>query len=109
MQFWNNSDELENSDFESREQRLVFDFLAIHCAIAKGNPDAAGVQYPKFFIESDNVYSRPVTSYRIRETPTDGHRLIIEISFPIDPLAGIQANGLWNHVYEIAPSVELPT
>lgn len=107
MNFWTDTNELENSDFDSREQRLVFDFLALHCAIAKGSSDVTGTQYPKFFIEADNVYSRPVTSYRIRETPTDGHRLILEISFPIDPLAGIQANGLWNHVYEIAPNVTL--
>lgn len=108
MNFWNNADELENSDFDYREQRLVFDFLALHSALAKGGPDPSGTVYPKFFIEADNVYSRPVTSYRIRETPTDGHRLIIEISLPIDPLASIQANGLWSHVYEIAPSMDLP-
>ena len=108
MDFWNDANEIPTEDFEHREQRLVFDFLAIHCALAKGNPDVSGVNYPKFFTEADNVYSRPVTSYRIRETPADGHRLIMEISVPIDPLAGIQANGLWNHVYEIAPSFPLP-
>lgn len=108
MQFFTDDNEIENNSFDSREQRLVFDFLALHCALAKGNPDLQGTDYPKFFTEASNVYSRPVTSYRIRETPTDGHRLIMEISVPIDPLAGIQANGLWNHVYEIAPTIELP-
>lgn len=109
MNFWNDANEIPTEDFDFREQRLVFDFLALHCALAKGNPDPTGTVYSKFFIEADNVYSRPVTSFRIRETPNDGHRLIMEISVPIDPLATIQANGLWNHVYEVAPSIQLPS
>lgn len=108
MNFWDNANEIPTIDFDYREQRFVFDFLALHSALAKGNPDPTGTQFPKFFTEADNVYARPVTSFRIRETPTDGHRLIMEISIPINPLATIQANGLWNHVYEIAPSIELP-
>ena len=56
------------------------------------------IEYPHTYLESDAVYGASVISKRIVPTPVNGMRLIYFVAFQIDPMAGFNANGLWNHV-----------
>ena len=61
--------------------------------------------YPQTYKESDAVYDAPVMSKRIIPCPDGKMRMIYTIAFQVDPMAGYNANGIWNHVLNIAPTL----
>lgn len=67
----------------------------------------ATTSYPHSYVESDAVYGAPIVSKRIIPTPTNGLRLIYVIAFQLNPMAGFQANGIWNHVLPMAQDLVL--
>lgn len=58
--------------------------------------------YPHVYIESDAVYAAPVISKRIVPTPDGRIRMIYVVAFDLAPMAGFNANGIWNHVLPMA-------
>ena len=68
----------------------------------------ATAQFPHSFTEAASVYASPLIQKRIVPTPTDGMRLIYQISFLISPGAGWDASGIWNHVQPMADNSSIP-
>ena len=88
----------------SIERQTVFNLETIMAAIYK---QPGTTTFPQTYKESDAVYEAPVTSKRQVPCPDGKMRLIYTIAFEIDPMAGFNANGIWNHVLNIAPDLVL--
>ena len=77
------------------EKETVFNLETLSSAIYS-RPTT--IEYPHTYLESDAVYGASVLSKRIVPTPANGMRLIYFVAFQINPMAGFNANGIWNHV-----------
>ena len=77
------------------ERETVFNLETLTSGIFS-RPTTA--EFPHTYVESDAVYGAPVISKRIVQTPLNGMRMIYVVAFRIDPMAGFNANGIWNHV-----------
>lgn len=89
----------------TEERNFVFSYYAMKSALFS-NP--ATNEYPHFYTESEAVYSAPIFTDRIVPTPNHGMRLVLTISLPISPMYGFNANGIWNHVFPVAPNLVIP-
>lgn len=86
------------------ERQTVFNLETIMSSLYRQPPTTT---YPHEYVESQAAYSSSVMSKRIVPCPDGRMRMIYSIAFEISPMAGFNANGIWNHVLDIAPSLVL--
>ena len=86
------------------ERQTVFNLETMMSSMYK---QPGTTTFPQMYKESDAVYEAPIISKRIIPTPNGQMRMIYTIAFQIDPMAGFNANGIWNHVLNIAPDLVL--
>lgn len=86
------------------EKETIFNLETLMSGLYSKAPNTS---FPHNYIESPAVYGAPIVSKRIIPTPENGLRLIYVIAFELDPMAGFQANGVWNHVLPMAQDLVL--
>ena len=86
------------------EKETIFNLETLMSGIYSQSSTAL---YPHSYIESQAVYAAPIISKRVVPTPENGMRMIYTVAFQIDPMAGFNANGIWNHVLPMAQDLIL--